>query len=367
MGKDSKAHIIFLFDLVLILQYTILHIPDYISFTKDPAKSLQETLKTLRPDRVAYLVDENTRVDCLPLLGDLGDGLVIEIASGEINKNLDTCQSIWTELTNAGFSRKSLLVNVGGGVIGDMGGFCASTYKRGIRFVNFPTTLLAAVDANIGGKLGIDFNGFKNHIGIFNDPDAVIICDRFLKTLPERELKSGFAEVIKHGLIFDRAYLEEIKSVPFPEHDWHAVIRRSAEIKGAVVAEDPKEKGLRKILNYGHTLGHGIETWYLNAGKSLLHGEAIAVGMILEAYLANKIEQLSLEELEVITGFLIETYGKIELPPLDEVLSLVVHDKKNTGSKINYSLLTAIGKCSYDDQVDPDWISKSFSYYQNLK
>ncbi len=344
-----------------------MNIPDYISFTKDPSESLQNTIESLHPDRIAYLVDENTKKHCLPLLGEIDDELVIEIKSGEINKNLDTCQLIWTALTNAGFSRKSLLVNVGGGVIGDMGGFCASTYKRGIRFINFPTTLLAAVDANIGGKLGIDFNGFKNHIGIFNDPDAVIICDRFLQTLPERELRSGFAEVIKHGLIYDQSYFVEVSQSSFPNLDWNAVIRRSAEIKGAVVGEDPKEKGLRKILNFGHTLGHGIETWSLNAGKSLLHGEAIAIGMILEAYLAAKKGQLITDDLTLISKYLVATYGKVDLPPLKEVLPLILHDKKNTGSLINYSLLRGIGECSFDDQVDLNWVSEAFSFYQNLK
>lgn len=346
---------------------SILKTPDYIHFTDTPAETLQKVLTDLAPDKVAYLVDENTQKHCLPLLGLPEDSLVIAIKSGEKHKTLDTCQHIWEQLTTAGFSRKSLLVNLGGGVIGDMGGFTAATYKRGIRFVNIPTTLLAAVDANIGGKLGIDFMGFKNHIGVFQDPDAVIVSDIFLKTLPARELRSGFAEVIKHGLIYDQKYYEQTSASDFPDLDWNDVIRQSIAIKGAVVAEDPREGGLRKILNFGHTLGHGIETWYLNASKSLLHGEAIAIGMILEAYLSYKTGKLSLQEVNAISDYLTGIYGTNELPPLDEVMKLMGQDKKNVGSEIRFSLLERIGACLYDVTVSAEWIRESYKFYENLK
>ncbi len=341
-------------------------IPEYISFTSDPKNEIIKVLNDLKPDKIAYLVDENTKAHCLPVL-ELNEGEnIIEIKSGEINKNLNTCQNIWEAMTNFGFSRKSILVNLGGGVIGDMGGFAASTYKRGIRFVNIPTTLLAAVDANIGGKLGIDFRGFKNHIGVFNDPSAVIISDVFLKTLPPRELRSGFAEVIKHGLIYDEAYFQTTSSISFPEHDWLEVIRKSAEIKGAVVAEDPREKGLRKILNYGHTLGHGIETWYLNNGKSLLHGEAISIGMILEAYMSVKLNLIDQATADQIAEYVKSVFGKYDLPPLEEILPLMLQDKKNIGSEISFSLLEEIGKCSFDAKVELEWIEESFQYYRGV-
>ncbi len=219
-----------------------MELPESILFVADPAKALVETLEALSPDKVAFLVDENTKENCLALFNLPADALIIEIKSGEINKNLDTCSEIWTALTQWGFSRKSLLVNVGGGVIGDMGGFCASTYKRGIRFINFPTTLLAMVDANIGGKLGIDFNGFKNHLGIFQDPECVLIHDGFLKTLPERELKSGFGEVIKHGLIYDSNYWNEIKSSHFPNLNWMEIVATSVRTKHEVVTQDRKKQ-----------------------------------------------------------------------------------------------------------------------------
>ena len=224
-------------------------IPDYITFTDNPQNTLNELLASFQPDKIAFLVDENTKAHCLPYF-DLNESELIVIQSGEIHKNLDTCQYIWGQMTEFGFSRKSMLINLGGGVIGDMGGFCAATYKRGVRFINFPTTLLAAVDANIGGKLGIDFQGFKNHIGVFQDPDGVVICDKFLETLPKRELRSGFAEVIKHGLIYDKDYYQGLKQNTFPDYNWNDIIKKSIGIKGAVVAEDPKEAGLRKILNF---------------------------------------------------------------------------------------------------------------------
>lgn len=342
-------------------------IPDYITFTDFPKNTLKELLDSFQPDKVAYLVDENTKAHCLPKLDLSDDALIIEIKSGEINKNLDTCQLIWQSMTDFGFSRKSLLVNVGGGVIGDMGGFCAATYKRGIRFINFPTTLLAAVDANIGGKLGIDFNGFKNHIGVFQDPNAVVVCDQFLSTLPERELRSGFAEVIKHGLIYDSDYYYSLKQQDFPNFQWNDIIRKSIEIKGEVVAQDPKESGVRKILNFGHTLGHGIETWYLNAGKSLLHGEAISIGMITEGFLSQKMDLITSEDLEDLTAYILKIYGLFDLPSLNDVLPLMQQDKKNVGSEINYSLLKGIGKCGFDQKIGLHLIEEAFEYYENLK
>ncbi len=324
-------------------------------------------MEDLKPDQVAFLVDENTKEHCLPLFDLDAEAKMIEIKSGEINKTLDSCSVIWQALTEWGFSRKSLLVNIGGGVIGDMGGFCASTYKRGIRFVNFPTTLLAMVDANIGGKLGIDFMGFKNHLGVFQDPQKVLIHDGFLRTLPERELRSGFGEVIKHGLIYDKNYWETIKSGTFPDFDWMSIVRTSAEIKHAVVTEDPKEAGLRKILNFGHTLGHAIETWHLNNELSLLHGEAIAIGMILEGHLALQQGTLDESELSELVGYIEKTYPSVELPDLAVLLPLMQQDKKNTGSQLSFSLLNGIGECLYDQKVTNEMMSKSMDYYASLK
>lgn len=341
-------------------------IPNYIHFTESPAKVLNTLLAKMNPDHIAILVDENTKEHCLPLIQNKDTAEVIEIRSGEVNKNLDTCTHIWSRMTDIGFGRQSVLVNLGGGVIGDMGGFCAATYKRGVRFVNIPTTLLAAVDANIGGKLGVDFQGFKNHIGLFQDPDAVIISDQFLATLPMEELRSGFAEVIKHGLIYDKHYYDQVTRTRFPDHDWMEVIRASVGIKGDVVDKDPRESGLRKILNFGHTLGHGIETYKLNASSPVLHGEAVAIGMILEAHLSYRKGYLSMNEVNELARYLTEIYPFIELPPVSEVIALTKQDKKNTAKGVQYSLLESYGKCTFNEPVETGWVEDAFDYYTSL-
>lgn len=342
-------------------------LPSYISLVKDPAESLQNFIKSHRPDHVAFLVDENTRRDCLHHLKTPEDSVIIEINSGESNKNLQTCELIWSELTGRNFTRKSLLVNVGGGVIGDMGGFAASTYKRGIAFINFPTTLLAAVDANIGGKLGVDFHGYKNHIGLFRDPAAVFIWTGFLDTLPVRELRSGFAEVIKHAIIRDRDYWTLLRQASFPDLRWKKIIERSVEIKGEVVSEDYEETGLRKILNYGHTLGHAIESWYLTNGKSLLHGEAISAGMVMEASLSFKNGLIGEETLQEISGFITKIFGTYEIPPVEVLVPIMLQDKKNRNQQISFSLPNKIGSCLYDQMVALKYVEEGVDYYNSLK
>ena len=231
--------------------------------------------------KVAILVDENTKRDCLYKLPKIENPLIIEIKSGEEYKNISTCNFIWEQLTINNFDRNSLLINLGGGVIGDMGGFCAVTYKRGLEFIHIPTTLLAMVDASVGGKLGIDFKGFKNQIGLFHNPKAVLISTEFLDTLDESELKSGFAEVIKHALILDNPLWLKLKNTTFTDLDWEDIINHSVQIKNKIILEDPFEKGERKKLNFGHTFGHAIESYYLEKGTPISHGEAIFMGMIL--------------------------------------------------------------------------------------
>ncbi len=343
-------------------------LPSYIKFADDPDLVIGSVIEKIKPDKVALLVDENTKSHCLPRVKTLKNKEIIEIKSGEHHKTLTTCELVWRELTELKFSRKSLLINLGGGVIGDLGGFVASTYKRGIRFVNVPTTLLSQVDASIGGKLGVDFLGLKNHIGVFKIPDAVVLWEGFLDTLPQRELRSGFAEVLKHGLIWDLAFWEEIKDVDFPDFkDLKHILKRSVEIKNDVVSGDPFESGQRKILNFGHTLGHAVETWYLERGKSLLHGEAIAVGMIMESYLSRTRCGLTTPELDEITNCIIGIYGKIEhLPALEDLHILLQQDKKNVGITVNFSLLDKIGKCVYDQQAGKEEVRNSVQYYQSL-
>ena len=251
-----------------------------------PGENLRSKLDFSGYSKVAILVDENTKRDCLPKLPKIENSIIIEVTSGEINKNISSCNYIWEQLSEHNFDRDSLLINLGGGVIGDMGGFAASTYKRGIDFIQVPTTLLAMVDASVGGKLGVDLNGLKNQIGVFNNPESVLILPEFLETLPENQLKSGFGEVIKHALISDKNLWQEIISIPFNEMNWEKIIETSINIKNKIVLSDPYEKGERKKLNFGHTFGHAVETYYLEKGTPILHGEAVLMGILLELELS---------------------------------------------------------------------------------
>lgn len=330
---------------------------------------MPEILRQFPYSCLGVITDSNTLRVCYPLLKSvLPDHSVFSFPAGEINKHLGTCQDIWTWMTEEGFDRKALILNLGGGVTGDMGGFCAATFKRGIRFINLPTSLLSMVDASVGGKLGIDFKGFKNHIGVFTDPETVIVASEFLKTLPQSELRSGYAEVIKHGLIQDGAYFSQLRFSNWESQDWDTLIRRSAGIKKQVVDQDPKESGLRKILNFGHTIGHAFESFCLDSAKHLLHGEAIAIGMICEAWLSNRKSGLSADQLETITDFLLSVYGHFEVDALDieRIVSLCLQDKKNVGSTINFSLLRAIGDCTYDISCSVDEISEAIQFYQSI-
>lgn len=343
-------------------------IPENVLITDRLENTLNAFFQSVSYSDVGVLVDENTLQHCYSLIKDfLPKHHVVQIQSGELNKNLDTCSFIWQKITDAGFDRKSLWVNVGGGVIGDMGGFCASTYKRGIDFINIPTTLLAQVDAAVGGKLGIDFQGFKNHIGLFKDPLKVFISPNFLKTLSTRELRSGFAEVIKHSLIADRNYWPNIVDNTFDEQDWASHITHSVQVKSDVVSKDFKEGGLRKILNFGHTIGHAVESYFLNTTAPLLHGEAIAIGMICETYLSMKYCQMPEDEANQVEKFLFEIYGYVSLEDqqIQEIARLVIQDKKNERGAIQCSLLQSIGNAQYDVKVEIEEIENSLKLYKN--
>ncbi|MDC3305618.1 3-dehydroquinate synthase [Flavobacteriales bacterium] len=307
-------------------------------------KSLTK-LDFLTYSKVAILVDENTKRNCLYKLPKFDNCTIIEIKSGEEHKNITTCSFIWEELTNNHFDRKSLLINLGGGVIGDMGGFCASTYKRGIDFIQIPTTLLAMVDASIGGKLGIDFNGLKNQIGLFNNPKSVLINSEFLNTLSDNELKSGFAEVVKHALIADNNLWNKIISTSFNDLIWEEIIETSIKIKNKIVASDPFEKGERKKLNFGHTFGHAIESYYLEKGTPILHGEAVFIGMILE----TELSPISKEDKNEIKNYILSNFNLAHTPNKSNLLPFLMNDKKNSQGKINFSLLNKIGDCSVDN------------------
>ena len=300
--------------------------------------------------QVAILVDENTKRDCLSKLPQIENALIIEIKSGEEYKNISTCSFIWEQLTINNFDRNSLLINLGGGVIGDIGGFCAATYKRGLEFIHIPTTLLAMVDASVGGKLGIDFKGFKNQIGLFNNPKAVLISSEFLETLAESELKSGFAEVVKHALISDNSLWLKLKNTPFTDLDWEDIIDTSVQIKNKIVLADPFEKGERKKLNFGHTFGHAIESYYLEKRTPISHGEAVFMGMILE----TKISDLSETEKNEIKNYVLSNFALPYTPKKSSLHKFLINDKKNQNGKINFTLLNGIGNCSLDNLFSLD-------------
>lgn len=322
--------------------------------------------------KLFILIDENSFKDCYPQLVEhvpaFKDAELIEIESGEVNKNIDVCLQIWSTLSELGADRKSLFVNLGGGVIGDMGGFIASTFKRGIDFINIPTTLLAQVDASVGGKVGIDLNHLKNEIGVFNNPKAVFVNSSFLNTLDKRQLLSGFAEIIKHALIADATYWKKVVDVNLKDLDaLDKLIETSVKIKNKVVIQDPQEYGLRKTLNFGHTIGHAIETCSLEETdiESLLHGEAIAIGMICETYLSYKLCGLPKEQLKEITDFILEKYTSLSIDHMDQqhLIELMGHDKKNEKGHINFSLLSTIGTCEINKTAHPDMIIEALTYY----
>jgi 3-dehydroquinate synthase len=350
----------------------IIDCKNYDVYVNENWDQLQLIINKKEYTKIGILIDENTKEHCLPKFAghiEASDFTIIEIKSGEKNKNLDTCQFIWNTLLDNGFDRHSLLINLGGGVIGDMGGFCACTFMRGMDFLQVPTTLLSQVDASVGGKLGIDFQDYKNLIGVIQDPIAVWIDDDFLKTLPARQVRSGYAEIIKHALIQDREMWTEIKQIKnLSEIEWGPIIDRSVRIKRDVVTKDKYEGGLRKILNFGHTLGHAIESENLHSEDFLLHGEAIGIGMITEAFISKEMLSLSTEDYIDIKNYILEIYPHYEdhLDHQQNILEKLLKDKKNRRGMVNFSLLEELGHCTYDIVPEESTIIKSLEDYKTL-
>ena len=346
--------------------------PIYFNENGYPALNLH--LSQNKYSTIFIIVDTNTNEFCLPKLLPLIETNsvieIIEFEAGEINKNIDTCIQIWNVLTELGADRKSLIINLGGGVVTDLGGFVASTFKRGIDFINIPTTLLSMVDASVGGKNGIDLGNLKNQIGVFNLPLMVIVDTEYLETMPQNEMRSGLAEMLKHGLIYDQKYWEQflnLKEIDYADFD--QLIYRSVEIKNEIVTIDPKEKGLRKALNFGHTLGHAIESYFLesDAKETLLHGEAIAVGMILESYISLKKQLISPSEYHQIKATLKSIYEDIIFNETDmnPIIDLLVHDKKNEYGAIQFALIETIGKIKINQLVENELILEAFEDYKS--
>ena len=341
---------------------------DNILFSDDPGTDLEKFLKEKSYSKLAVLTDNYAGQYCYPLVREvLPAHQKIEIPSGEEHKNIATCESIWEKMTAHEMDRHSVLVVIGGGVLGDMGGFCAATYKRGIDFILIPTTLLSQVDASIGGKLGIDFKHFKNHIGVFKTPVFTLLHSGFLKTLPEAEKRSGFVEVIKHALIADATVWKQIQNHSFQDQPWDMLLRHSVKIKLKVVTEDPYEKGLRKTLNAGHTIGHAVETYLLKENRKILHGEAVAAGLVCEAFLAREKGMLSEKDFEEIRHYILALFGKVDLQSADEesIAKLTSQDKKNKENKILCVLLDGIGNAKWDCEIRPEEVKGALAFYRS--
>lgn len=341
-------------------------LPKYIEITENSKQYIDQFLNDNSYSQLFVLLDENTREYCYPILRkEFKNAILIEIKSGEEHKTLATCSLIWEALTNASADRNALLINLGGGVIGDMGGFCASTYKRGIDFINIPSTLLSQVDASIGGKLGIDFNGFKNHIGLFNIPKKVIIDPIFLKTLPHEQLRSGFAEMLKHGFIKDKNHLKELAVLDIKDCNWLPYIKISIAIKNKIVTSDPLEKNERKLLNFGHTIGHAVESYFLNNNLPILHGEGIALGMIAEAHLSTKFLNFKEEEKSKLINVIDSYFDRIDIPKegMIEILDNLDQDKKNEGAKIQTVLLSSVSKAQHSIDITKIDVEEALNFY----
>lgn len=343
-----------------------------VYFDSKGYETLAEMLKPSHYSKIFILVDENTSQYCLPhLLNHLATEIeieIIELEVGEIHKNIATCTEVWGALSDLGGDRKSILINLGGGVISDLGGFVACTFKRGIDFINIPTTLLSMVDASIGGKNGVDLGNLKNQIGIIREPKAVIVDTQFLSTLPQNEMRSGLAEMLKHGLIFDKKYWDKFKNLKnLQTEDLNQLIHQSIQIKNEIVCEDLTENGIRKSLNFGHTLGHAIESYFLenNNKTSLLHGEAIAVGMILESYISREKKLLTNEEYQEIKYIINDIFERVEFSQIDieKIIELLIFDKKNEFGKVQFALLDGIGKIKINQESDNVLIYKAFEDY----
>ena len=344
-----------------------------VYITKNLVEDLRKECDGRAVNGVFFLVDENTRKLWLPLLMEddfFRKVTVIEIKANDDHKSLESLASVWTSLQKNGATRKSLMINLGGGMVTDLGGFAASTFKRGMEYVNVPTTLLGAVDAAVGGKTGINFGGLKNEIGVINSSKRVVINADFFRTLDAENLRSGYAEMIKHGLISNTEIWKHILSFDLDNVDYNRLselLLESISVKEKVVEIDPTEKGLRKVLNFGHTVGHAFESYAMEMGKPVLHGYAVAWGMISELYLSYKLLGFPKETLSTAVRMIKENYGAlpIKCDVYDHLYDLMTHDKKNEGDgRILFSLLKNIGEIEINVAVSKKDILDSLDFYR---
>ncbi len=351
------------------------HLVNPVFYGIESYSKINQYIEDKKPSSLYILVDTNTQEHCLSIfLKNISTNQqieVIEIEPGEENKHIETCTGVWSALSELGADRKSLMINLGGGVVTDLGGFVASTFKRGIPFINVPTSLLSMVDASVGGKTGVDLGNLKNQVGVIVQAEMVGVDSNYLQTLSSREMRSGLAEILKHGLIADESYWNRMRNLSSLDlSDLDAIIEHSVNIKSEIVAQDPYEQSVRKNLNFGHTLGHAIESFYLtNPEKDkLLHGEAIAIGMILESYLSFEILNFPKNKLHDISNIIIDLFGFVSIPSEDinKIISLLKHDKKNSNGQVNFVLLRDIAIPELDVIVSEELIIRSFDYYSSL-
>ena len=348
---------------------------DYsIVFNTDGFKAINDILNTHKYSKIFVIVDQITHEVCLnTFLSQIQTDTiieVIEIEAGEQHKTIETCLGVWNALSELNADRKSIILNLGGGVVTDLGGFVACTYQRGIDFINIPTTLLAMVDASVGGKNGVDLGHLKNQVGVIKTPKLVHINTAFLDTLSPKELRSGLAEMLKHGLINNSSHWDKLTRLKdFTTSDLEELIFESVSVKKEIVEKDPFEKNERKTLNFGHTLGHAIESYFLTSEDKtrLLHGDCVAIGMILACYISYKNLGFDRKDCDFIKTYLKQLYGEVSFTSMDieHIIELLKYDKKNEHGNINFVLLEAIAKPKVNCLVDNEIILEAFDYYKS--
>lgn len=334
----------------------------------DIAKEITEC----SPDKLFIITDNNTNNLCIPLINNfacLEKAKTIKIEPNDTHKNINTLIKVWQELSNNGATRHSCIINLGGGMVTDLGGFAASTFKRGIKFINIPTTLLAMVDASVGGKTGINFNGLKNEVGVFNDSKAVIIYTDFLKTLDKENICSGYAEMLKHGLISNNDMWKELINFDILEPDYNKLsdmISDSIKVKENIVGKDPFETSIRKALNLGHTIGHAFEALSLKQNKPILHGYAVAFGLICELYLSCIKTNFPIKKMRQTVNYIKENYGTFMFTckDYDHLINIMKHDKKNTADIINFTLLGEIGDIRINQTATKEELYEALDFFR---
>ncbi|NLT03221.1 MAG: 3-dehydroquinate synthase [Bacteroidales bacterium] len=340
-------------------------LPANLLFSENLESTLEQLLKGYAPQQRFICCDSTTATTCLPLISGfdcLRDARQVTIPAGDDHKSVESLSLLWRFFSQEGATRRSVLINVGGGMVSDLGGFAAATFKRGMDVINLPTTILGAVDAAVGGKTGINFNGLKNEVGAFHQPKAVVFYAPFFASLDQANCLSGFAEMLKHGLLSDAAYLNSLFKLDLSQPSAPAfleAVRRSVEIKHAITSQDPHEKGLRKALNLGHTMGHALESLSHHIQKPVLHGYAVAWGLVCELFLAHRLLGFPSEELSRISAFVKITYGSLPFTCADYpyLLEAMTHDKKNDNKGLNFTLLAGIGDLRLDQTLYLDQTS----------